>query len=85
MENKRSVHPKEAANECGYQVVQLITEQAFAWKDVRLEVLDPPKHQEPTEELIEDPLTLVTVFAGRLYGHRAKGVRKRVETVRKRM
>jgi predicted site-specific integrase-resolvase len=27
-------------------------EQAFGWKDVRLEVLDPPKHQEPTEELI---------------------------------
>lgn len=85
MENKRSVHPKEAANERGYQVVQLITEQAFAWMDVRLEVLDPPKHQEPTEELIQDLLTRVTVFAGRLYGHRAKGVRKRVETVRKRM
>ncbi len=58
-------------------------EQAFSWKDVRLEVLDPPKHQEPTEELIEDMLTIVTVFAGRLYGQRAKGVRKRVETVLK--
>jgi excisionase family DNA binding protein len=58
-------------------------EQAFAWKDVRLEVLDPPKQQEPTEELIQDMLTIVTVFAGRLYGHRAKGVRKRVETVLK--
>jgi predicted site-specific integrase-resolvase len=58
-------------------------EQAFTWKDVRLEVLDPPKHQEPTEELIQDMLTIVTVFAGRLYGHRAQGVRKRVETVLK--
>jgi putative resolvase len=118
---------KEAANARGYQVVQMITEQAsslnerrqgmkkllalvgqqavdvvlieyperlvrfgfgyleqaFAWKDVRLEVLDPPKHQEPTEELIQDMLTLVTVFAGRLYGHRTKGVRKRVATVLK--
>ncbi len=118
---------KQAANERGYQVVQMITEQAsslnerrkgmkkllalvgqqavdvvlieypdrlvrfgfgyleqaFAWKDVRLEVLDPPKHQEPTEELLQDLLTIVTVFAGRLYGHRAKGVRKRVETVLK--
>jgi putative resolvase len=118
---------KEAANERGYQVVQMITEQAsslnerrkgmkkllalvgqqavdvvlieypdrlvrfgfgyleqaFAWKDVRLEVLDPPKQQEPTEELIQDMLTIVTVLAGRLYGHRAKGVRKRVETVLK--
>lgn len=54
-------------------------EQAFSWKDIRLEVLDPPKHQEPTEELIQDMLTIVTVFAGRLYGHRAKGLRKRVE------
>ena len=58
-------------------------EQAFSWKDVRLEVLDPPKHQEPTEELIEDMLTIVTIFASRLYGQRAKGVRKRVETVLK--
>jgi len=58
-------------------------EQAFGWRDVRLEVLDPPKHQEPTEELIQDMLTIVTVFARRLYGHRAQGVRKRVETVLK--
>lgn len=58
-------------------------EQAFSWRDVRLEVLDPPKHQEPTEELIQDMLTIVTMFAGRLYGQRAKGVRKRVETVLK--
>jgi putative resolvase len=58
-------------------------EQAFGWKDIRLEVLDPPKHQEPTEELIQDMLTIVTVFAGRLYGHRAQGVRRRVETVLK--
>jgi putative resolvase len=58
-------------------------EQAFSWKDVRLEVLDPPRHQEPPEELIQDMLTIVTVFAGRLYGHRAKKVRKRVETVLK--
>jgi putative resolvase len=58
-------------------------EQAFSWKNVQLEVLDPPKIQEPTEELIQDLLTIVTVFAGRLYGHRAKGVRKRVETILK--
>jgi putative resolvase len=58
-------------------------EQAFSWKNVRLEVLDPPRIEEPTEELIQDMLTIVTVFAGRLYGHRAKGVRKRVETVLK--
>jgi putative resolvase len=58
-------------------------DQAFGWKDVRLEVLDPPQHQEPTEELIQDLLTIVTVFAGRLYGHRAKGLRKQVENALK--
>jgi putative resolvase len=60
-------------------------EQAFGWKEVPVEVLDPPKHQEPTEELIQDMLTIVTVFAGRFDDHRPNGVRKRVETVRKRM
>jgi putative resolvase len=81
---------KEAANERGYQIVQVITEQASSLNERRkgmkrllMEVLDPPKVQEPTEELIQDLLTIVTVFAGRLYGHRAQGVRKRVETVLK--
>jgi len=39
-------------------------EQVFGWRDVQLEVLDPPKQQESTEELIHDMLTIVTVFAG---------------------
>jgi putative resolvase len=55
-------------------------EQAFGWMGVRLEVLDPPKQLEPSEELVQDLLIIVTIFAGRLYGHRAKGIRKRVQT-----
>src|SRR5215470_18917797 len=55
-------------------------EQAFQWQHVRLEVLDQPQIQEPTEELMRDMLTIVTVFAGRLYGQRARGLRKRVQT-----
>ena len=58
-------------------------EQAFQWQHVRLEVLDQPQIQEPTEELIRDLLTIVTVFAGRLYGQRAKGLRTRVQTALK--
>ena len=54
--------------------------QAFQWQHVRLEVLDQPQAQEPTEELIRDMLAIVTVFAGRLYGQRARGLRKRVQT-----
>jgi putative resolvase len=58
-------------------------EQAFGWMGVRLEVLDPPKQLQPTEELVQDLLTIVTVFAGRLYGHRARGIRSRVQAALK--
>ena len=58
-------------------------EEAFSWKGIRLEVVDPPKQQEPTEELVQDLLTIVSVFAGRLYGHRAKGIREQVKTALK--
>jgi putative resolvase len=125
--SRQSERLKEAANERGYEVVAVLTEQAsslnerrkgmkkllsligeqavevvlieypdrlvrfgfgyleqaFGWKDVRLEVCEPPKQQEPTEELMQDTLTIVTVLAGRLYGQRAKGVRQRVETILK--
>jgi len=58
-------------------------EAAFRWMGVRLEVLDPLKRLEPSEELVQDLLTVVTVFAGRLYGQRAKGIRKRIQTALK--
>ena len=48
----------------------------FGWKQVRLEVVEPPKVQTPTEELVQDLLTIVTVFSGRSYGSRAKRVRQ---------
>jgi putative resolvase len=50
-------------------------EEAFRWKQVRLEVIEPPRAQPPTEELVADLLNIVTVFAGRLDGSRAKQVR----------
>jgi excisionase family DNA binding protein len=58
-------------------------EEAFSWQGVRLEALDPPKQLEPTEELVQDLLRVVAVFAGRLYGSRAKGVRARVKAALK--
>ena len=51
-------------------------EEMFGWKQVRLEVVEPPKTPTPTEELVQDLLTIVTVFSGRLYGSRAKRVRQ---------
>lgn len=58
-------------------------EQAFGWMGVRLEVLDAPKQLQATEELVQDLLNIVTVFAGRLYGHRARGIRSHVQTALK--
>ena len=59
-------------------------EQAFGWMGVRLEVLDPPKQWQPTEEVVQDVLTLVTVCAGRLYGSiLARDIRSRVHTALK--
>jgi putative resolvase len=50
-------------------------EETFRWKQVHLEVVEPPKVQTPTEELVADLLSMVTVFSGRLYGSRAKKIR----------
>ena len=49
--------------------------ETFRWKQVRLEVIEPPKAHPPTDELVADLLGMVTVFAGRLAGSRAKQVR----------
>ncbi len=50
-------------------------EETFRWKQVRLEVGEPPKAQTPTEELLADLLSIVTVFSARVYGSRAKKMR----------
>jgi putative resolvase len=50
-------------------------EETFRWKQVRIEVVAPPKVQTPTEELVADVLSIVTVFSGRLDGSRAQTIR----------
>jgi predicted site-specific integrase-resolvase len=52
--SRQTTRLQKAAVAHDYEVVQ-----AFSWKGVRLEVLDPPKQQEPTEELIQDMFTMV--------------------------
>lgn len=54
--------------------------QAFSWQGVRLEVLEEPPKQEPLAEMTADLLTIVTVFSGRMYGHRAKRVQECMAT-----
>ena len=58
-------------------------EETFRWKQVRLEVVELPKVQTPTEELVADLLSVVTVFSGRLYGSRAKQIRSCVSNALK--
>jgi putative resolvase len=41
-------------------------EEAFRWRQVRLEAVEPSKARTPTEELVADLLSIVTVFSGRL-------------------
>jgi len=53
-------------------------EETFRWKQVRIEVVEPPELQTPPEELVADVLSFVTAFSGRLYGSQAKEVRSRV-------
>ena len=50
-------------------------EEMFRWRQVRIEVVEPPKVRTPTEELVQDLLSIVSVFSGRLYGSGAKKVR----------
>ena len=50
-------------------------EEMFRWKQVSIEVVEPPETQPPTEELVQDLLSMVTVFSGRVDASRAKKVR----------
>ncbi len=60
-------------------------EETFRWKQVRLEVGEPPQVQTPTEELVADLLSIVTVFSARFYGSRAKKIRSCMSNARKRL
>lgn len=52
-------------------------EETFRWRQVRIEVVEPPKVQTPTEELVQDLLSIVTVFfrVGCMGAERKKCVR----------
>ena len=53
---------------------------AFAASGVEVKVVeDGPGRKEPTAELVDDRLAIVTVFAARIYGKRASVVRSKVK------
>ncbi len=50
---------------------------------VSVEYIKPKKEKEPREELVEDLISIITSFAGKLYGMRSHKVKKLKETVEK--
>lgn len=53
-------------------------EEAFAVRGTRIEVLEEREAPDATQELVEDMLAVVSVFAARLYGARGKKFRQKV-------
>jgi len=58
-------------------------ERHLALCGVSLEFISPRTEKEPREELIEDLISIVVSFAGKLYGMRSHKVKKLKETVEK--
>jgi len=50
---------------------------------VSIEYIKPKEEKEPKEKLIEDLVTIITSFAGKLYGMRSRKVKKLKETIEK--
>lgn len=57
--------------------------KAFELLGVRVEVLEEREGGAPTDELVEDMLSAITVFAARLYGSRARKFRQKVKCAMK--
>ena len=49
----------------------------------RIEVVNEQEEKAPQQELVEDLLSIVTSFAGRLYGMRSNKAKKVVEVVKR--
>lgn len=60
----------------GFELVQLLCEL----HDVEIEIIDKSEHSED-EELTDDLIQIVTVFANRLYGSRSKKTKDLIERV----
>ncbi|MHA1581212.1 MAG: IS607 family transposase [Candidatus Baldrarchaeia archaeon] len=56
-------------------------EKHLSYCNVLVEYIKPREQKEPREELIEDLISVITSFAGKLYGLRSHKVKKLKETV----
>lgn len=53
--------------------------EALLAHGVRVEVLDGPVATDATQELVQDMLAIIAVFAARLYGRRSQRLRHKVQ------
>ena len=58
-------------------------ERHLSYCGVLIEYIKPKEQKAPKEELIEDLISIITSFAGKLYGMRSHKVKKLKETVEK--
>lgn len=58
-------------------------EKALELVGVRVEVLEEDQAKSPMEELVEDMLSIITVFSARLYGQRGRIFRRKVKEAMK--
>lgn len=58
-------------------------ERALGLAGARVEVLEDDQTKSPTEELVEDMLSIITVFSARLYGKRGRIFRRKVKDAMK--
>jgi len=60
-------------------------ERALGLAGARVEILEEDQTKSPVEELVEDMLSIVTVFSARLYGQRGSIFRRKVKDAMKEM
>ncbi len=55
------------------------TEEVFKTHGVKIELLEQKETQDTTQELVQDMMAIIAVFAARLYGARAKKFRQKIK------
>lgn len=73
------VNYKDRLIRFGYEII----EQLCLINDVELEIINHSEDKNYEEELVEDALSVITVFSARLYGSRSHKIKNIIETNKK--
>lgn len=75
--DKVLIEYKDRLARFGYSYI----EKAFEAMGVKIEIVEEEKKKEPSEELMKDLLSIITVFSARIYGSRAQVFKQKVNEV----